>query len=172
MNRQQLFAGLSSLVLTAAILIPSLAAAAPRQGSLIQGSGEAVYWFANNGKRYVFPNDRTFYTWFSPYDFRIVNHISDMELAAISIGGNVTYRPGSRLIKIAADPRVYAVDNFNKIRMIDSETVATALYGSHWQRLVDDVPEAFFVNYDLGAPIRSPAEFHPMSPLTPDGIIR
>lgn len=172
MTRQQLFAGVSSLVLVAAALLPSIASAAPQPGSLIQGSGEAVYWLANNGKRYVFPNDRTFYTWFSPYDFRLVNHISDMELAAIPVGGNVTYRPGSRLIKLPSDPRVYAVDNYSKLRLIDSETAAAALYGSHWQNLVDDVPDAFFVNYDLGVPIRSPAEFHPVSPLNPNGIIR
>ncbi len=172
MTRQQFFAGISGLVLAATALIPSIASAAPEQGSLIQGSGEAVYWYANNGKRYVFPNDRTFYTWFSPYDFRFVNRISDMELAAIPVGGNVTYRPGSRLIKLQTDPQIFVVDSFNKIRRIESEAVAAALYGSHWRNLVDDVPDAFFVNYDLGTPLSSPAGFRPVSPLTPDGIIR
>lgn len=172
MTRKQFLSGLCSLTLAASILVPSIASAAPQRSSLVKGSGEAVYWLANNGRRYVFPNDRTFYTWFSPYDFASIDRISDAELASLSIGGNITYRPGSRLIKISTDPRVYAVDNFGRARWIESESVAIALYGSRWRTLVDDVPDAFFVNYDLGAPITSPAEFHPNLALTPDGDIR
>lgn len=172
MTHKQLFAGVCSLVLGASILLPSIASAAPQMGSLIKGSGEAVYWYSTNGHRYVFPNDRTFYTWFSPYDFRSIDRISDTELAAIPISGNVTYRPGARMIKLPTDPRVYAVDNFGQARPIESETVAAALYGSRWRTLIDDVPDAFFVNYTLGIPIRSAAAFRPNLTLTPDGDVR
>lgn len=173
MTRKQFFSGVCGLVLTASTLLPSIAMAAPPQpGSLIKGSDTAVYWYATDGRRYVFPNDKTFYTWFTPYDFFQIHRISDAELAALRIGGNVTYRPGSRMIKITADPRVYAVDNFGKARPIESEAVAQALYGSRWRTLIDDVPDAFFVNYLLGAPIRSAAEFHPNTTLTPDSDIR
>lgn len=171
MTYKQLLAGVFSLVLVASALAPSIASAAAQPGSLIRGSGEAVYWYATNGRRYVFPNPRTFYTWFTPYDLANIDWISDSELAAISIGGNVSYRPGSRLIKITTDPKVYAVDTFGRIRWIESESVAIALYGSRWHTLVDDVPDAFFATYTVGASISSPVDFRPTASLTPDGNI-
>ncbi len=173
MTRKQLFSGICGLVVTVATLLPSITQAATAQpGSLIKGSGDAVYWYATNGRRYVFPNDKTFYTWFTPFTFYSVQRIPDAELASILIGGNVTYRPGARMIKLSTDPRVYAVDNFGTARPINSEEVAQALYGSRWRTLIDDVPDAFFVNYSLGAPILSPADFRPSTALTPNNDIR
>ena len=43
-----------------------------------------------DGKRYVFPNEATYRSWYS--DFSTVQTITDKEPAQITIGGNVTYR--------------------------------------------------------------------------------
>lgn len=125
---------------------------------LIKGSGDAVYYKSGNGKRYVFPNEKVYFSWYS--DFSSVETISDSELALIPIGGNVTYKPGVRLLKITSVPVTYAVEGLN-LRPITSESVAASLYGLEWSKLVDDLPEAFFVNYGVGLPINSSADYVP-----------
>lgn len=128
-------------------------------GSLIKASGPAVYFLSNDGKRYVFPNAATYFTWYN--DFSGVATVSDAQLASYQIGGNVTYRPGVRLVKIISDPKVYAVDNQGTLRGITSEAVAAELYGSDWNTKVDDIPDAFFVNYKQGDPIEYSFDFSP-----------
>lgn len=142
----------------ALLLIISNDAAA---GSLIKASGPAVYYLSDDGKRYVFPNAATYFTWYD--DFSGVATVSDAQLASYTIGGNVTYRPGVRLVKITSDPKVYAVDRLGTLRGIASEAVASALYGSDWNTKVDDIPDAFFVNYQQGAEIASVGDFNPVS---------
>lgn len=163
---------LLSFLLGLAVLLPAFSVAnaqeIPRQ-SLIRGSGPAVYWYSSNGTRHVFPNEKTFLTWFPYHQYDRVIMLSDQALASINIGHNVVYRPGSRLIKITTDPRVYAVDGRGVIRWIETETVAAALYGQQWRSFIDDVPDAFFTNYSTGPSIRSVSDFRPTNVLTPDG---
>jgi hypothetical protein len=138
--------------------MPSVAHAAPTPGALIKRADHpAVYYFASNGRRYVFPNENVFRTWYS--DFSSVQTVTADELAAITIGGNVTYRPGSRMIKIDTDPSVYAISRGGILRFISSEAVAAAIFGSGWASLIDDIPDAFFVNYTDGSPITSAADY-------------
>ena len=59
-----------------------------------------------------------------------MNVVTDAQLAAYAIGGNVTYRPGTRLVKIQSDPKVYAVDAHGVLRWVKTEAAAIALYGS------------------------------------------
>lgn len=130
-------------------------------GSLIKASGPAVYYYASNGKRYVFPNEKTYMTWYS--DFSTVMTITDAELAAIQIGGNIVYRPGTTLVKITTDPKVYAVGPKGVLHWITSETVALELYGAAWNTIINDVPDAFFTNYTYGSDLTTAV--HPDSAL-------
>jgi hypothetical protein len=151
--------GLVAVAVIGAAFAVRTFAATVTSGSLIKASGPAVYYYGTDGKRYVFPNEATFKTWYA--DFSTVKTISDAELAAILIGGNVTYRPGVRLVKVTTDPKVYAVDAGGTLRHVASEAVAIGLYGSAWAKSVDDVPDPFFVNYKTGAAIASAADFSP-----------
>ncbi len=128
--------------------------------TIIKGSGPTLYWHATDGKRYVFPNTNTFYSWFSSDDFRRVQTLSDSELAGITIGGNVTYRPGYRLVKVTTDPKVYAVSRYGTLRWVTSEAVAEQLYGAGWRWRIDDIPDMFFTNYTLGSPIYSASDYN------------
>jgi hypothetical protein len=65
----------------------------------------------------------------------------------------VTYRPGSRLLKIVSDPRVYAVFPGGVLREIPSAAAAVRLYGEGWAKTVNDLSDAFFSDYDIGAPL-------------------
>ena len=144
----------------AAFFMPLAAhAAAPVAGDLIKASTPAVYYYGSDGKRYVFPNEKTYKTWYA--NFSGVKTITDSELAAIQIGGNVTYKPGVKMVKITTDPKVYAIDANGTLRWVTSESVAVALYGSNWNQQIDDVPDAFFVNYRVGGDIASAGSFVP-----------
>ena len=114
-------------------------------------SSKAVYYCGADGKRYVFPNDKTYYTWYP--NFSGVTTIADEALASLQLGGNVTYRPGVKMVKITTDPKVYAVDLFGTLRWIASPEIAAAMYGSDWMKKIEDVSDAFFINYKLGDPI-------------------
>ncbi|MFA5300207.1 MAG: hypothetical protein WC389_18625 [Lutibacter sp.] len=118
---------------------------------LIKGeSFSAVYYKSVDGKRYVFPNQRVYNSWYA--DFSSVKIISDAELANIPIGGSVSYKPNSRLVKITTDPKVYWVSKNGVLRWVTSENLAKEMFGENWGALVDDLPDAFFAppNYTLG----------------------
>jgi hypothetical protein len=132
------------------LALPSMASAAVA-GELIKASGPAVYYYASDAKRYVFPNEKTYFSWYM--NFNSVRTITDSELASIMIGGNVTIRPGTNLVKITTDPKVYAVAPNGVLRWIESEAIAITLYGASWASRVVDVPDGFFVNYSVGSSI-------------------
>jgi hypothetical protein len=141
-----------------AIATPTLAALPA--GSLVRGSLPGVYHIGDDGKRYVFPNEKTYFSWY--LDFRSVVFITDSELATIPLGGNVTYRPGTKMLKMSSDPKVYAIAEGGVLRPIASEQTAAALYGQDWNKDIDDLPESFFTNYTVGTTISSPSDFSPI----------
>lgn len=151
-----------------AFLAP-LTAKAAASGSLVKASLPAVYYVGADGKRYVFPNEKTYKTWYA--DFSGVMIITDSELASMAIGGNVTYKPGVRMVKIQSDPKTYAVDNGGVLRWVKSEAVAVCLYGSAWNTMIDDVSDAFFTNYTVGADINACSDFSPASEAAGAGTI-
>jgi Peptidase family M23 len=121
-------------------------------GSRVKSSAsKAVYYCGGDGKRYVFPNDKTYYTWFA--NFSGVTTLTDAQLAALPLGGNVTYRPGVKMVKIQSDPKVYAVDRGGTLRWVQTPEIAAAMYGADWAKKVEDVSDAFFINYKVGEPI-------------------
>ncbi|TSC56769.1 MAG: hypothetical protein G01um101418_170 [Parcubacteria group bacterium Gr01-1014_18] len=132
-------------------LLASPAHAANR-GDLVQGpDSQSVYYLGYDGKRYVFPVEFVFKTWYP--NFGAVKPISKEELATYAIGGNVRIRPGTYLVKIATDPKVYAVEPGGILRWVTTETIAKKLYGDSWATLVRDLPDVFFINYTIGNPI-------------------
>ncbi len=162
-----MFKKLASLMATGALvastLMPAAASAAVTRsfnpGSLIKGSGSTVYYFAEDGKRYVFPNEKTYFTWYENFD--TVIQIPDDMLSTMPLGKNVTYRPGNKMVKITTDPRVYVVDRGGMLRHVDSEEIAETLYNINWANQIDDVPDSFFTNYKVGNKIESASEYRP-----------
>lgn len=124
-------------------------------GDLVKLANEpAVYLVGSDGKRYVFPNESVYYSWYKASDFNNVKIISASEMASLPIGGNITIRPGTKLVKITTDPKVYAITD-SGLRWVSSEAIALELYGPDWAKRVVDVSDAFWVNYSFGEPISS-----------------
>lgn len=113
----------------------------------------AVYYYASDGMRHAFPNEKVFFTWFD--DFDLVVEISDEFMSSLRLGSNVTYHPGTKMVKFLSVPTVYAVAQHGELRAIASEEVAMALYGPQWNTLIDDISDAFIGNYSFGESIES-----------------
>ena len=101
----------------------------------------------------MFPNEATYKSWYS--DFSGVVTISADELASYPLAANVVVRPGTKLVKITTDPKVYAVEANGVLRWVQTEADAKALYGDNWAQRVIDVADSFFINYTIGSPLAS-----------------
>ncbi len=157
---------LLSLVLALTVLSPlsafgvntAKAATVPVNTAIRGTTSSTVFWYANDGKRYVFPNAASYYTWFPSFDN--VRMISDSELFAITIGGNVTYRPGAKLVKVNTDPRVYVVSRGGVLRHVTSEFLAERLFGADWRSDVHDIADVYFTNYTVGTPVYNESDYN------------
>jgi len=114
-------------------------------------TSSAVYYCGADGKRHVFPNEPVYFSWYENWDGVVT--ITPEDLAMIPLGTLVSYRPGSRMVKIQSDPSTYAVARGGTLRWVTSEAVAVALYGPTWNTFIDDVNPAFFFSYTIGDPI-------------------
>ena len=111
-----------------------------------------VYYVDTEGIRHPFPNLATYQSWYGN-DFSAVATVSAEILALYPLGFNITVRPGTFLVKVRTSPDVYAVEIGGVLRKIMTEEIAQGLYGSAWAEKVLDIPDVFFSNYQLGAPI-------------------
>jgi len=126
--------------------------------SIIKGSSSSVYYYTD-GFRYLFPSEKIFNSWFADYKDLVI--VSDETLSALPLKSSVTYRPGVRLIKTLSSAKVYSIDTGGVLRWIQGEVIAEAVYGSDWNKKIDDVPEIFLTSYDEGDPISEPTTFVP-----------
>lgn len=134
-------------------------------GDLIKGSTSShVYYYGNDGKRHGFPNEIVYYTYYN--DFSNVKIIGDAQLSSFQLGHNIRLRPGTWLVKITSDPRVYAIEPGGVLRWITTENIAQKLYGPDWNKKIIDIDVGFFVDYSMGTPITTVV--HPSGTLVRD----
>jgi hypothetical protein len=145
----------SALVLATIVTVSGMsmknANAAAANGDLIKMNGLSTVYYYTGGKRYVFPNQSTYMSWYP--NFSGVKVISQSELEGYPLGANVTVRPGTYLVKITTNPNVYAVEPGGKLRSIVSEANASSLWGANWAKKVIDVADSFFTNYTITTPL-------------------
>ncbi len=150
-----------SIPITSSIIIDaqpnSLIKTACVTASDVNDPCRTVYYYATDGKRHTFPNEHVFFSWFQTFDS--VQIITQASLSAIPLGKNVTYHPGSTLVKFQSVPTVYTVSKGGMLRPVASEQVAKELYGTDWNQQVDDISDAFFSNYVFGTKIFSTSDY-------------
>jgi hypothetical protein len=163
--------------------IMSLPATHPEARFLIKGSNAFVYYYAPDGKRYVFTNKDVITSWFTNFDggqlgdlknvCNTVNELSDVELASISIAGNVTIRPGSYILTPSVGSEMskfetwYFVVSRGKVlhRVLDT-SILVKLYSETWRSRVVTLPDAFFPNYTIGPDLVSASDYNPAAEWT------
>ncbi|MCR4278327.1 MAG: hypothetical protein NUV81_00245 [bacterium] len=144
-------------IMILALMLPHPSSAASPTGLLIKNASSPAVYYAYDDKRFVFPNESVYKSWYDNFDD--VVEVTDEDIAVLPLGGNVTYRPGS-LIKIESDPRVYTVSQTGLIHWLTSEKVAQDIYGEDWNSLVHDVPVTSFMDYDEDEPIEEGEEMN------------
>jgi alpha-L-arabinofuranosidase len=80
-------------------------------------------------------------------------------MASYALASNITYKPNTRLIKLQSAPIVYSVSRCGVLHPLGSESVAAVLFGSTWTKNVDDLSDAFFPSYTVGATIQTVADY-------------
>jgi|GEM_PF-1487876 len=132
------------------LIVPGLAKAeSVVPGDLVKAAkNPTVYYYGYDGKRHAFPFEKVYFSWYS--DFSGVKVVADADLAGMPLGKNIVVRPGTWLIKIVTDPKVYAVEPEGRLRHITSTAQAGDLYGATWNSRVIDIPDAFYSDYQDG----------------------
>lgn len=120
-----------------------------------------IYYLGANGKRYIFPNEGTYQSWYG--DQEVTSSKTMEEIAEIEIGGNVTYRPGVKMLKTESVDEIFFVAPGGILRQISPE-VAQEIYGENWEDYVEEIENYYFTNYKIGKPINSEDEI----PFVPD----
>jgi hypothetical protein len=118
-------------------------------GDLFKGLSDTVHYFGLDGKRHIFPDVKTFYSWFN--SFASIIDVADSVLSLFSLGETVTHRPGT-LITFSTD-EVYLVTRGSIIRHLRDEAVAVLFFGEQWNEQVKDVDDTLFTNYFVGEDI-------------------
>lgn len=109
------------------------------EGSLIKGTGPAVYYYGYDGKLHEFSHALVYHTWYK--DFSAVQQVSNAKLAQYSIGDPICVRQGTYLVKFSNSSKVYAVEPGCTLRPIRSAIEATLLYGEDWGTRLMILPE-------------------------------
>ena len=127
----------------------------------VNHSCKAVYYYGSDGKRRPFSNEKSYFSWYK--DFDGVKTVPLETLAKIPLAKAVTYKPGLKMVKFQTVNKVYAVARDGKLRWIGNEGLAKDLYGADWNKKVDDVSDAFYVNYSFGSDIKNNTDYSPTS---------
>jgi|GEM_PF-4007529 len=120
------------------------------EGSLIKAKNNStVYYIGPESKKYVFPEGKTYSTWFD--DFSQIKEVSTSELDEYTDGGAMPIKGGTRLITHQNTAKVYAVEAGGILRHIPSEAKARELFGDDWaSKVVDVLPGFFASSYQIG----------------------
>ncbi|MBN1779013.1 MAG: hypothetical protein JW816_02230 [Candidatus Buchananbacteria bacterium] len=145
-----------SLILTINFLIiPPIFAA----DQLIKtDNSSTVYYLDSFGVRHAFPNLVTYQSWYGA-DFSLVKKVSPDYLAALSLGKNITLRPGKYLVKVPSADAIYAVEQGGVLRQITDPDLLVNFYGDNWQSRLVSLPEVFFGDYIIGPTIDKDYQF-------------
>ena len=135
----------------------------PDDGNLDTQDDSAVYYYGTDCKRHAFSNSNVYFSWYT--DFNTVTVIQSGTLASMPLGKNVIYRPGVKMVKFTTDPKVYAVSKGGVLRWVKTESAAIGLYGATWNKQIDDISDAFYINYTFGSEIADATGYNKQSEL-------
>ncbi|MBT7552835.1 hypothetical protein HN670_00020 [bacterium] len=116
-------------------------------------SGAAVYYIGSDGMKYVFPDVKTYNTWYDNFDNVVRVDVAELDMYAD--GGTVTYRAGTKLVTHENTAKVYALEPGGVLRWIPTGDVAESLFGANWGAMVLDVLPGYFASYTAGSDLGS-----------------
>lgn len=152
-------------VFSTCMLAAPMQVGAASDGDLIKTDSVSAVYYLAGGKRYVFPTEATYFSWYS--DFSGVTTISQSELENYPLAANITMRPGTKLVQevsmgspwTVVSSKVYAVEPNGELVQVPSAEVASALYGANWEKRIAGVPSAFFTSYKNNAKVATATSY-------------
>ncbi len=118
-------------------------------------SNPTVYLVSNN-KIWRVANAQTYFSWFDSFDK--VTRVNDVTLAAYmntnTFSGDAPFAPGTR-VKAIGDSRVYMMGSDGTLHWIVSETVASSIYGSQWNKGIIEVNPTDLWQFSHGINVES-----------------
>lgn len=139
---------IGTLIVGLGALVPAASAAyVPVAGDIIKVNAAdrpAVYVVGADLKTYVFSTRNTYGTWYA--DFSSLKNITQEDFDAMTMGGNVTVRPGS-LVKFDNSNNVYAALPGNKLCKVATDADAKVLYGNDYAARTLLIQVSFVGNY-------------------------
>lgn len=128
------------------------------EGSIIKtAESSAIYYYGKDGMRHAFPNERVYWSWYDDYDD--VQLVTTAFMHSLPLGKNVTFRPGSVLVRFETDNNVYAIDEGPRLRKYVSAYLALLDYGNNWTSLFVTLPDVLRGNYKTGADIDEAGDY-------------
>lgn len=121
----------------------------------------AVYYYGDDGKRHVFPNEATYKTWYSNWSG--IKTISKTDMANIPLGEPVTVHPGKVVVKFQSADPVYAVSEGGILHHYVTEALLKLDYGSLWTKFLVVLPDSWFGHYRVGSKIDSANDYDPVA---------
>lgn len=121
------------------------------------GTCHSVYYVGTDGMLHGFPSESVYKSWYS--SFSNVVEIETWKFNSQTVGKDVTFRPGTSLVKFASSTTVYAVDVNQTLRPIMNEAAAKAIYGTRWNSYVVTIPASQRNDYKIGSKIYSSADY-------------
>ena len=129
-------------------------------GQYVKGeSFSSIYYLNLDLERQPFINETVYFT--HQPDFENVIVISDELLATLPIGTPMLPKPGTVLVKVQDDPKVYYVDpEMNgQFRWIVNESIVVENFGTDWLEFLIDIPPTLFSHIDFAGSIVSDENF-------------
>ena len=114
-----------------------------------------TYYIGADKKRYVFPNEGTYKSWFGDLKVQEMKTIEDV--TDITLGGNVTYRPGSKILQTESVSEMFFIAPGAVLREITKD-MANEIYGNDWEDYIEEIENRYFTNYKIGKPITNKEE--------------
>ncbi len=118
-------------------------------GLFVRGFGyDTVYYIDANLVRHPFWNANTYFTHAQSFD-EIV-WVTNATLSTMVLGSPMIPKPGVILIKIASNPKVYAIGEGSTLQWIPDEVTAISLYGTNWADYVVDFEPTIMSRFNAG----------------------
>ncbi|MDO8669427.1 MAG: hypothetical protein Q7K65_03990 [Candidatus Buchananbacteria bacterium] len=132
-------------------------------GDLIKTAKDsAVYYVDASGRRNLFVNGVTFWTWYTGSwssiaykgQAKTIKIMSQTDFDGLAMGAHITVNPGAKLIKFQNSPRVYTITLGKVLREVvksgGDDAVAKALYGSTYKSKIITIQNGFEGDYTRG----------------------
>ncbi len=114
---------------------------------LARSENNDIYYYAADGKRYVFPNLDIFKSWFGDYDINKLELQDLQTLYETPLGGNVTLRPGS-LMMTETNLDIYLITGDSAMKVIKNFDLLIELYGTNYKDYIITIPNFYFTQYE------------------------